>query len=434
MVTGRLERYPFPLAYPAHAITTARTAEDRLAKAQHFIELTAVTLGILTLAWCRDHDAVPEAVQTWEVAAERKGLALGGWITLLQSARPALGDNQVDPLGRSIGLAIDGSWERLNTFAPTRNQFAHGGRPQVRGEMEKAATDLEHRASTILDSIESLSSVRLAAVRSCAPVQDGQFAIDLDVFTGYAEIPASQRLRSARSFPTGAVLAYKTGQLASATDLTPYCLYQTCLVCGRDELFYLTKRTKNRSDHFTFATGHQLQLKGDQRPKVPVPLGSVGLEPLSSRRTEAAQGWRASWAGLAPRSTRLLARSIDVAVAAGIGTVIGILALIIGIGTAQAALVALVASLVYEPVAGLRGGTLGKRILGIQPVSVWDSRPLNTADTLRRAFAVDAHIVLPILAVRSLACLLWDPSRQGLHDRAARSIVVSGRSSQGHKL
>jgi uncharacterized RDD family membrane protein YckC len=97
-------------------------------------------------------------------------------------------------------------------------------------------------------------------------------------------------------------------------------------------------------------------------------------------------------------------------------------------------LVALVASLVYEPVAALRGGTLGKRALGIEPVSVWDSRPLNTADTLRRAFAVDAQMVLPVLAVRSLACLLWDPSRQGLHDRVARSIVVAGRSPEGHKL
>jgi uncharacterized RDD family membrane protein YckC len=434
MVAGRLERYPFPLAYPAHAITTARTAEDRLGKAQHFIELTAVTLGILTLAWCRDHDAVPEAVQKWEDAAERKGLALGGWITLLQSARPALTDDQVDPLGRSIGLAVDGAWERLNTFTPTRNQFAHGGRPQVRGEVENAATDLEHRASTILDSIESLSSVRVAAVRNWVPVPNGQLEIDLDVFTGYAEIPSPQRLRSQRSFPTGTVLAYKTGQLESATDLTPYCIYHKCLTCGRDELFYLTKRNKNRSDHFTFATGHKLQLKGDQRPQAPVALASVGLEPLSSRRTEAAQGWRTSWVGLAPRSTRLLARFIDLAVAVGIGAVIGILASITGIGTAQALLVALAAGLTYEPVAALHGGTLGKRTLGIQPISVWDGRPLSTADTLRRAFAVDGQIVLPVLAVRSLACLLWDPSRQGLHDRAARSIVVSGRSSQGHKL
>jgi uncharacterized RDD family membrane protein YckC len=176
-----------------------------------------------------------------------------------------------------------------------------------------------------------------------------------------------------------------------------------------------------------------LHLKGDQRPQAPVPLASLGLEPLSSRRTEAAQGWRASWAGLAPRSARLLARTIDIAVTAGIGTVIGILVSIIGIGTAQAVLAALTVSLAYEPVAALRGGTLGKRALGIQPVSVWDSRPLSTADTLRRAFAVDAQIALPVLAVRSLACLLWDPSRQGLHDRVARSIVVSGRSPQGRK-
>ena len=194
-------------------------------------------VATLTLAWCRDHDALPEAVQKWEDAVERRGLSLGGWISLLQSARKPLVQDQLDPLRRSIGLAIDGGWEPLSKFTPTRNQFAHGGRPQVRGEVEKAATDLDHRASTILDAIESMTSVRVAVVEDSIALPGGKFDVDLDVFTGYAEIPTPQRLRSARPFPAGAVIAYKTGQLQYAADLTPYCLHRKCLVCGRDELF-----------------------------------------------------------------------------------------------------------------------------------------------------------------------------------------------------
>jgi len=76
----------------------------------------------------------------------------------------------------------------------------------------------------------------------------------------------------------------------------------------------------------------------------------------------------------------------------------------------------------------------GKRLLRIEPVSVWDSRALSRADGLRRALVVDAQILFPPLAVRNLAWLLWDPARQCLHDRAAASIVVAGRSRHIQRL
>ena len=47
---------------------------------------------------------------------------------------------------------------------------------------------------------------------------------------------------------------------------------------------------------------------------------------------------------------------------------------------------------------------------------------------------VDAQILFPPLAVRNLAWLLWDPARQCLHDRAAASIVVAGRSRHIQRL
>jgi hypothetical protein len=83
-----------------------------------------------------------------------------------------------------------------------------------------------------------------------------------------------------------------------------------------------------------------------------------------------------------------------------------------------------------------KGGKLplGKRAIGVQEISVWDSRPLGRADAIRRALLVDLQLLFPPMAVWSLAWVLWDPGRQGLHDRMARSIVVTGRSHQARKL
>ncbi len=435
VVVGRLESYPFPLAYPAHLARTARDPADRLEKAGHFIEMTAVTLGVLVLGWCRAHQAAAEDLTQWENTLERKGAALGGWIALLGSTRAVLmAAGPGDALGRALALAVDGARERLEGFTPTRNQFAHGGRPRIPGEVEVAASELAARASTLLDSMESLHQVRIAVVRGCRPVAAGTFEVDLDVLAGYAEAPATQRLRSRREFEPGAVVAYASGRLDSAADLSPYCVYRACSVCGRDELFYLTKRKRNRADHFTFANGHELRLKRDRASEQSRPLAALGMEPLTARRTESAQGWRASWLDLANRRSRIAARGIDLAAIGALSAAIGLLTHVIGLPTRTSIVAGLVVLLSYEPIAAVRGGTLGKRLAGIEAISVWNAQPLSTADAVRRALAVDLSIVLPPFAVYSLAWIIWDPARQGFHDRFARSIVVAGRAPAHHKV
>lgn len=433
MVAGRLARYPFPVAHPAHLVDTARDPNDRLDRAQHSIEMTAVALGVLALGWARSRGQASEAAQRWQDAVDRKGIALGGWIALLQSVRPAMAGAASDPLGRAVGQAIAAALPVLNGFTPTRNQYAHGGKPRVRSELEAAAKDLNDRLGALIDAIEPLTGVQIAVVRHCVPVRRGGHGVDLDVFTGYAEAPAAHRLPSRRSFEPGSVIAFCGGTLEYAVDLTPFCIHHECTNCRRDELFYLTRRRNSRSDYYTFATGHQLRRPRDRDVETVASLSSLGMEPLGAVRTEAMRGWRANWADLAPRGQRLAARTVDVLVLGVIAAVIGLPALAAGLAPLWAVLMAGVGVLAYEPVAALRGGTLGKRLLGIGAISVWDSRPLGRADSLRRALFVDAELLLPPLAVRSLAWLLWDPARQPWHDRLAKSFVIADRAAGNHK-
>lgn len=139
-----------------------------------------------------------------------------------------------------------------------------------------------------------------------------------------------------------------------------------------------------------------------------------------------------NWTDLASRPSRVAARLVDIAlmvVAAAAGFTV---ARAIGASALISALAVVVPlALLYEPVTALTGGTPGKRMMRIEAVSVWDNRSLGRPDALRRALTASAQLLWPPLILRNLAWLLWDPARQCLHDRAADSIVVRGRSRTG---
>jgi uncharacterized RDD family membrane protein YckC len=433
-VAHQLERYPFPVAYPAQLVRTARDPLDRMDKAGHFFEMTATTVGMLALGWCRTHGVELKAVDDWHKTLERKGVALGGWIVLLRGTNAVLTAQPDDPLARALRLTIGNVLPRLDSFTQVRNQHAHGGKPRVRAEVERAARELTELVSVVLDAVEPLTSVRIGAVRACdRPPRARRYDVDLDVMAGYAELFVAERLRSPCGYVPGTVVAYSTGNLQFAADLTPYCRWRSCPTCGRDELFYLTKRRRNRSDHHSFTTGHQLRLNGDNAAGTSRPAVEMRMESLGSRRSEASHGWRASWADLAPRHRRLAARTVDTSLAAAAAAVGGLTGVLLGLPSLWVLLVVILLGAAYEPIAALTGGTLGKRLTRIQPISAWDSRPLNTGDTLRRALVADMQLLLPPVAVYNLAWLFWDPARQCWHDRVAASIVVTGRSRPPQK-
>lgn len=293
----------------------ARIADDpsdRLDKAGHFIEMTTITLGVMALGWCRAHAATSQVVADWHKPLDRKGASLGGWIVLLRGAGSALASDPNDPLARAVRLAIGNVLPQLDKFVRIRNQYAHGGKPRVRVEVESAEREMTELASVVLDTVQPLTNIRLGVVRKCGkPARSRHYELHLDVLTGYAELFSAQRLASSRSYDPGTVLAFSADNLQFAVDLAPYCIFYSCPVCSRDELFYLTKCKRSRSDHFSFTTGHELRLKGNAVAQAPPPLAGQPMQSLGSRRSVTAHGWRASWADLSPRHRRVAARAAD---------------------------------------------------------------------------------------------------------------------------
>jgi uncharacterized RDD family membrane protein YckC len=155
---------------------------------------------------------------------------------------------------------------------------------------------------------------------------------------------------------------------------------------------------------------------------------------VGSRRSAASSGWRVNWAALASRPRRLVSRLIDLAVVILIAGITWFICRSAHVLPWPSAGIAVGLAALYEPAAILVDGTVGKRLMRIEPISAWDVRPLGRADALRRALVVDAQLLFPPLVIRNLAWMLWDPARQCLHDRVAKSIVIDGRTQRGQKI
>lgn len=433
MLPHRLQEFPFPLAYPARLVEVADGTADRMDKAAHFVELTASFLGVLGLAWCRANRIAPGGVSQWESKLDPAGITLATWNAAVRAATKAMAATPHDPVARLVRLAASGAISGVENYNPTRNKYAHGGKPRLRPDQEGAAENFDLAVSAILDHLNPLNQLRIGIIRASQNSR-GSYLIKLDAMIGYAEPFPIQRLRSSRPFNEGSVIAYHNDALDHSVDLSPYCIWRNCADCNRDELFYLHQRKKGRSFYFSFSTGHELIVSGDVIEEVAKPAVALGLEGLGSARAAASSGWRAAWTDLAPRRHRIAARLVDSVVTIGIATLAWSVCALTGLPTRDDVSAFFLLLLLYEPATALNGGTLGKRLVRIDSISIWDGRALKRGDVFRRAIVVDLQLLFPLLLIRNLAWILWDPARQCLHDRYSSSIVIAARTRPGRKF
>jgi uncharacterized RDD family membrane protein YckC len=411
----------------------ASDPSDILDKTSHFVELTATILSIMTLAWYQKTDPDSAELQQWEKKLERLGITLGTWIAVVGSARTELAKEPNHPVARAIRLACDATHASLTTFNPVRNTYAHGGKPRLPGDQERAAANMSTGVSTMLDALEPLTQIRLGVVKDCQP-QGASWQASVDIMTGAAQPFQMRRMHTASPYEKEEVVAFHGNSLRSAISLTPFCTWTKCPQCGQDELFYLHQRKRKKNLYFSFSSGHERIVKGEAPQRARQPVVALGMVSVGSRRSAASAGWRSNWAALASRPRRLASRLIDLAIVTLIAGVTWFICRSVHLVPWSAAPIAVGMAALYEPAAILVDGTVGKRLMRIEPISAWDVRPLGRADALRRALVADAQLLFPPLAIRNLAWMLWDPARQCLHDRVAKSIVIAGRTQRGQKI
>lgn len=438
MLGHQLDKYPYLLAYPARQYANAVHFAERLTLQHQLVEAVVAALGVIALGWCRTHqgdmdDGTGDAVGAWHTRLGKGGVTLGVWIMAIRAAVKRMSRASADPVaGVFRSVATPELMRGLEEFQKIRNSYAHGAVPRSSMDQRASVEQLHPGISAIFDRLAPITRLRLGIVRSS--VKQGRLnRIETDLLTATEPFP-TRLLHSSRNFRDGVVLGFCSDDLEDAIELDPYCIWRQCRFCGRDEPFYLRQRRKGArltSCYVSFSTGHELLVTGDVM-KTSKPPTALAINPLSPTDARPA-GWRTTWADLAGRGRRLLARIVDllvVTVAAATGWLVSWL---LGSPTWAAVLCATILALAYEPAMVVVNGSLGKRLLRLEPIGCLDGRALADVLALRRALLVDLALIFPPLAIRNLAWLLWDPARQCWHDRGAVCVVVAGRSRPGQK-
>jgi len=85
----------------------------------------------------------------------------------------------------------------------------------------------------------------------------------------------------------------------------------------------------------------------------------------------------------------------------------------------------LLAGVAYKPLMeGSRGQTLGKMAVGIKVVRGADGASIGYPEAFLRWFVGVIIGVVPFGSIIDVLWPLWDPHKQTLHDKAAKTIVV----------
>jgi uncharacterized RDD family membrane protein YckC len=167
-------------------------------------------------------------------------------------------------------------------------------------------------------------------------------------------------------------------------------------------------------------------------PEPPAPHGTDEYGPAPYGTDEYGPGPGVTYGG---RWRRLIAAVIDGLIVYAATWIVT--APILGFGTiyegsvarqAAANLIAgVVAFLYYVLQHGRSGQTLGKRIMSLRVVRAEDAGAIGYGQAALRlvfAYAISA-ITCGIGGIIDVAWILWDPRRQALHDKVARTIVVT---------
>jgi uncharacterized RDD family membrane protein YckC len=136
-------------------------------------------------------------------------------------------------------------------------------------------------------------------------------------------------------------------------------------------------------------------------------------------------GWEPLPPQLAGVWPRVGARLLDALL---VGVVVGILGAVLGPPDNLGLLLTVAAMLGYETLMLANGGqTLGKLLLGLRVVRA-DQAPLTTRDALVRSLVIELIWIVPFGWLIVALLLERDRRRQGLHDRAAGTLVVRSRA------
>jgi hypothetical protein len=275
--------YPSPIAETTRKWRYA-SDETRLNEALFLAKALLVTLGTMSITWCRAIGNEPPGVRHWHEGLKRRSPTLGRWIRAARDgAKLALAVGiPVSGFEQALGGEHSLLWADLRAIVSWRNKYGGGGGGGMRAATVAQAEEFEQLLIAALEHSAFLADMSFALIDSSEPQRlNGQYLIKYRKLVGDHPVlaPGTPFEHPGPFYPRSLYILLGPGK---DLDLTPLWTVQPCEHCRQLEVCYLTRAKASRFEYASFSNNESFadeKLPRDIRWSDSVGLATSGQFP-----------------------------------------------------------------------------------------------------------------------------------------------------------
>lgn len=253
--------YPYPVSRVVRSYQHALRPEDEYKQILRIGENLIVTLGVMGLAWAREHDRFPSQFRHLARGWQRGGGSLGHWLGMARECARNMREDGVEFSGYADALETGrkkGLLSALESLLSARNDEAHGAGPRTDLEVQATLTELEPELNIALEESSFLARTTwLLPKRASWRRTTRRFEITALKLMG--DHPEFEPAVIYEDNPVAENAIYVTPDTEGRPyDLTPFCVMLPCNKCLRSEIYYPDRVDNNGAHLRSLDRGHQL--------------------------------------------------------------------------------------------------------------------------------------------------------------------------------
>ena len=176
------EGLPSPIAQAARRYQAANEDARRLTEALNLVHTLVLTVGTISLAWCRYRELRPDGVQHWYDKFQRHVPSIGDWLGAARAGARQAFDIGVPLSGLESALGGDGDGRllaELDALVRLRNRQVHSTTSWA-----VSLEDVERHLRAALDACGFLAETKFVIVEGSEPQRGGGFRITVRAVAG----------------------------------------------------------------------------------------------------------------------------------------------------------------------------------------------------------------------------------------------------------
>jgi hypothetical protein len=249
-----LARYPSPIAETTRKWRYAND-DSRLNEGLFLAKALAVSLGTISITWCRSIATEPPGVRRWHESLKKRSPTLGHWVRAARDGAKLALEAGIPVAGFEQALGSEHSllWSDLQAIVSWRNKYGGGGGGGIRAATIAQVEEFEQLLVSALGHSGFLADMVFALIESSEPQRGSdQYLIKFKRLIGDHPVLAPDKpFEHLKPFyPRSIYVLLGPGK---DLDLTPLWTVQPCKHCRQLEASYLMRAKATAFEYASFS-------------------------------------------------------------------------------------------------------------------------------------------------------------------------------------